>query len=159
MKEIAAERLSGLTDEGYFNNYMQTGQDLESEARECYEKINHCFVQQVGFISLNDWVGASGDGLMLPDGGLEIKCVKRTTHITTILADKAPTTYIPQMQGLMYVADLKWVDFVSYAPGLNRPYFCKRVLRDDAFIANFKTESDKFIEELKNMIDKLNNPF
>lgn len=156
MLQLAAERMSGLRDEGYSNKYLERGLELEGEARDYYASLNNCEVQQVGFIELNNDVGCSPDGLVGENGLIEIKCPKRTTHIETILSNKMPSCYIPQVQGQLWVSGRTWCDFISFAPDISeRPFFYKRVFRDREYIDNLKLEVDKFILELKNIIAKL----
>ena len=55
---------------------------------------------ETGFI-LHPFVkdsGASPDGLIGIDGGLEIKCPNTATHLKYLMTDKIDTKYIYQMQ-------------------------------------------------------------
>jgi len=81
MRKVAAEILTGTTQVSFSNKNMINGIDLEPDAREYYELLYGCPVDQVGFIKRDEWVGASPDGLIGLDGGLEIKCLSRL-HIS-----------------------------------------------------------------------------
>ncbi len=156
MRKLAGERLSGVTQIGYSDSNMEAGIELESDAREYYEMVNSCDVRQVGFIKKDEWIGCSPDGLVGDDGLIEIKSVIPSTHIQTIIQDKMPTGHIPQVQGQMFVTGRKWCDFISYCPSMKtRPYFCKRVLRDEAYISNLSEKVELFVEQLKDMINKI----
>ncbi|MCH7516699.1 MAG: YqaJ viral recombinase family protein, partial [Bacteroidetes bacterium] len=99
MRKLAAERLTGLREESYTNKTIENGSETEQEARRYYEIANDCEVEQVGFVTRDDDIGGSPDGLVGKDGLLEIKCVLSSTHIETILSGKMPALHIPQVQG------------------------------------------------------------
>ena len=156
MIQLAAEIMTGEPQNGYSSAAMEWGTEQEPFARQYYETIHDCPVEQVGFIELNEWVGVSPDGLVGADGDVEIKCPNTSTHIATILADKVPTTHKPQIQGQLWVTDRKWCDFISYDPRMKqRPFFCKRVMRDEAYIKELEIQVTMFVTELKEMIEKL----
>lgn len=71
--EIITEKYSNNKDT-YTSKDMQRGIELEEQARMTYE-IENEKVEEVGFIELDEFVGCSPDGLILEEGGLEIKCV------------------------------------------------------------------------------------
>ena len=160
MRKLAAERLTGLREESYKNDVMEVGSETEAEARRFYEIANDCKVEQIGFVMRDDDVGGSPDGLLDKDGLLEIKCVISSTHIETILSGKMPSLHIPQIQGLLWVTDRKWCDFVSYDPRvLSQPMFCVRVERDQDYFIKLAGEVGVFVSELKAMIDKIDSKF
>ena len=131
--------------------------EVEAYAREYYEAINKCKVEQVGFIELDDYIGCSPDGLVGDDGLIEIKCPNSTTHIDTLLTQKVPTGYIKQMQGQMWVSGRQWCDFVSFDPRVkDRPFWSKRVMRDDKIIAELEIGIDMFVREMMTMENELN---
>ena len=161
MRKLVAEVLTGLPQATYSNEAMLRGIETEAEAREYYATLNNCEVVQVGFCELNENVGCSPDGLVGDDGLLEIKCPDTTTHIETILKDKMQTTYIPQVQGQIWVTGRKWCDYVSYDPRMKvKKFFCKRIERDEKYIMVLEVGINQFVIELKAMIEKLTvNPF
>jgi len=116
--KTAAERITGvLSDGGYTNEAMENGCALEDQARQCYETTAFQFVQEVGFLELDEFVGVSPDGLVGDDGGVEIKCPQAHTHLTYLLASgKAWRAYRWQIQGALWVTGRQWWDFVSYCP-------------------------------------------
>jgi len=156
MRKLVAEKLTGVTQVSYSDKNMASGQELESVAREYYEKLNGCKVKQVGFIKMNEFVGASPDGLVGNDGELEIKCPIPSTHIENITKSKMPTVYIPQVQGQLLVTGRKWCDWVSFCPTMQkRPFFCIRVFRDEDYIKELHIKIQMFVNELKKIIEKL----
>lgn len=155
--EIVAERLTGRTPETYQSWEMKWGNMYEPEARAIYAELNGGVVE-TGLIKLPHMeAGASPDGLVGEDGGLEIKCPNTATHIKTLLSKRVPSQYIPQIQGGMWVTGRKWWDFVSYDPRLNdkNAYICIRVQRDDEYIARLEKEAKQFLLEVDQLIKEL----
>ena len=157
--EIVTQRLTGIRTDGFVSDAMTWGIETEPLARIQYEVKYNTFVEQAGFIKHPnfEWLGASPDGLVGSDGLVEIKCPNTKTHLQTLINDKVPTQYIPQMQCQMEVIGRDWCDFISYDPRLNEPlkFFCKRVVRDDEYISSMKIEVAKFLEEVELLIIKL----
>lgn len=148
MYELIAERM-GLTIEFYQNEHMRRGNELEPHAREAYEFIKDCTVNEVGFcLDECKLFGVSPDGLIGDDGGLEIKCPKETTHISYLANGELPLIYKPQVQGSMWVTGRKWWDFMSYHPEL--PPLIIRVERDEEYIKNMDIGIRQFA---KNMVE------
>lgn len=160
MRKLAAERLTGLLEDSYKNEVMAKGNETEQEARRYYKMVNDCKVEQVGFVMRDEWVGGSPDGLIGKDGIIEIKCPLSSTHIEIILSGKMPTLHIPQVQGLLWVTERKWCDFVSYDPRvLSEPMFCVRIERDQDYFIKLAGEVGVFVNELKVIIEKIDSKF
>lgn len=158
LAEIVAERLTGQMADSYTSKEMQWGIDHEDEARMVYEAIKGVEVQQTGLLKHAELeAGASPDGLVGTDGGIEIKCPNTATHITTLLSGKAPSKYYAQMQGQMWIGELRWVDFVSYDPRLDdkNAVFITRVERDNEYIKDLEERVTKFLAEVEIMLSKL----
>lgn len=156
MIRLVAGRLTGLPQESYKNAAMDWGSETEQEARQYYAALNGVEVRQVGFIARDDDVGCSPDGLVGDDGMIEIKCPFSTTHIKYILADKMPAEYVKQVQGNLWVSERKWIDFISFDPRMSqRRAFIKRVYRDDKAIRELHIGIIMFVDDMKDMIDKL----
>lgn len=130
-EKLALERITGRVQYMPPTFDMQRGTLLESDARAIYhERYNP--VYEVGFGRIDDngiAYGASPDGLTVDGyGGLEIKCPKPATHFRTILEDRVPPMYLPQIHMNMLVFDKGRWDFMSHDPG--QPPFVKHVRRD-----------------------------
>ena len=152
--ELAGEIISGQMDVGYKNGYMNRGNELEEEARSTFEFIEGVEVQKVGFC-LEDgerW-GCSPDGLILPDGGVEIKCKNLALHVECIKKDAVPAQHMVQIQGGMWVTGAKYWYFMSYFPGVKA--FIKRVERNDAFIKQLEAEVIRFCFNLYSVVDEV----
>lgn len=161
MRKLAAEILTGDRDgTAYTDKIMDKGSETEQEARRYYEIRNDCKVEQVGFVMRDEWIGGSPDGLVGKPGLLEVKCPLSSTHIETIISEKMPTKHVPQVQGLLWITERQWCDFVSYDPRvLSQPMFCVRVERDQSYFLKLAGEVGVFVNELKAMIDKIDSRF
>lgn len=127
---LVAERITGITEPSYMNDDMMRGVMHEPIARDIYSGHYQQAVE-CGFMRMDGdgWtLGMSPDGLVADEGGVEIKCPRAKGHINTILADKVPDHYMPQVQSALLVSGRKWWDFVSFHAGL--PLFVKRVYPD-----------------------------
>lgn len=155
MFQLAGERIIGKPEETYTNAAMQRGKEMEAEARQNYEFIYGETVEQVGLCVTEGEmvVGASPDGLLNANGGLEIKCPELATHVSYLLDNKLPTAYFQQVQGNLFVTGREWWDFVSYYPGL-KPLLI-RVERDENFIKALRVELGIFCAELEEVYKKI----
>lgn len=130
-EQLIAERITGETEPTYMNDDMMRGVLHEPIARDTYAMVYDAPVEQIGFMIRDDWgfpIGASPDGLIGNDGGLEIKCPRAKAHIRTILNDEVPAQYMAQVQTSLLVSGRDWWDFVSFRAGL--PMWTKRVYPD-----------------------------
>jgi len=134
---------------------MDHGKETEPQARAWYEMERGVQVRQVGFCVTDDGrFGCSPDGLIDPDGGLELKCPKLSTHTAWLMADKVPDEYLPQIHGCLIVTGRQWWDFVSYSPARGLPPLLKRVFRDE-YTIKLAVELELFDERLKETYLKL----
>lgn len=158
MYRLLGERLSGETCNSYSNKAMENGIELEPQARNYYESLYGVIIQQVGFVEENDYLGCSPDGLIDADGGVEIKCPYPSTHISYIDNDRLPAVYKPQVQGHLWVTGRKWWDFISYCPQIKaRPFWKKRVYRDEKYLNILSIAVEEFICELKELEEQIVN--
>lgn len=130
---LVAERITGEIEPVYVNDDMLRGQLDEPIARDLYQEhfAGGEEVTTTGFLIRDDYgfpIGASPDGLVGNDGGLEVKCPRAKGHIATILADEVPAYHLAQIQTCLLVTGRKWWDFMSFHGGL-KPYV-KRVYPD-----------------------------
>lgn len=121
--------LRKLVPEFQGNEATQWGVENEATAIRIYEKITGNQVVETGFhIHPNvDWLGCSPDGLIDPNGGLEVKCpfYKKQCHLSV------PEYYVPQIQGSLEITDRDWWDYVSWTPS-DTSYF--RVYRSESYL-------------------------
>ena len=158
---MAIERLTGVTQETFKNAAMQWGNDMEPRARAAYEFVTGNSVDIVGLFKYENMPGthASPDGLVGPDGCIEIKCPNSLTHIETLDSEKIDPKYLTQMQWQMFMTGRDWCDFVSYDPRCpdDLQLFIKRVDRDPKRIQELCDEVQKFLGEVDQMLNRIQN--
>lgn len=161
MAQLIAERLTDTPAESYTNAAMQHGTETEPEARSAYEFYHGVAVEEVAFVAHPkiEQAGCSPDGLVGPDGLVEIKCPNTATHLETLLGQAVPGKYDAQMQFQMACTDRAWCDFVSYDPRMpeNMRLFVKRVHRDDKRIKEIEGEIASFLLEMAVKLSELNS--
>ena len=103
----------------------------EPLARDLYSRT-YAQAVEAGFFVRDDWgfaIGASPDGLVGDDGGIEIKSRAPKAHLRAIVADAVPAENMAQIQTCLLVTGRSWWDYVSYAGGM--PMWTKRVEPDE----------------------------
>lgn len=155
---LIVERLTGKADIGFTSEAMRWGTEQEPFARIAYMAKTGAVVEEAGFIlhpEIN--AGASPDGLIGEDGGLEIKCPSKATHLSTLQSGVMPTEHTPQVQGAMWITGRKWWDFVSYHPEFpdHLQLFVKRVQRDDDYIRDLEAKVRAFLAEVDAEVESL----
>jgi len=158
--QIVAERLTGVPDMGgYLSPYMEHGNEYEAMARTEYELKTGHSVEEIGFVVHPDmpYFGASPDGLIGDDGGLELKCPKTETHLKYLLADVIPEEYLPQMTAGLSCTGREWWDFASFDPRLPEALqlFTKRLYRPMTPIVAIEKQINQFNDEVNEIIERL----
>lgn len=153
--QLAGERISGVPEETFKNEWMQRGNELEPEARARFEEEAKEFVVEVGMIYLDDrkTISCSPDGLVGDDCGLELKCPKLSTHIGYLDAGRLPATYKPQVMGCMWITGRNAWSFMSYHP-LVRP-FLLAVAYDQKYISLLAEAVEEFNAEVEALVERL----
>lgn len=140
--QVACERLTGEPIEGPQGYALQWGSDVEPYAREAVELETGHFVVESDFIPHPEFpfAGASPDGLIGDDGGLEMKCPKSSIVHLERFVSGVPDEYRPQIQGCMWVTGRKWWLFASFDPRMPESHrlLTIKVDRDDAYIAELE---------------------
>lgn len=144
--ELVDEMVNGLRDDPYSNEWTRRGQDLEPQARFGYEMETGLRVRTVGFVTRDDgFCGGSPDGLVDPDGALEIKC--RAPHLHQALIDGKSPGHIAQVQGIIWICEREWLDLWCYSDTTDS--VLKRIHRDDSYLAEFVPALDQFLADLE----------
>jgi YqaJ-like viral recombinase domain len=157
LTEIICERLTGQPVEHFVNAAMKWGTEQEPHARAAYCKKSGNGVTAVGFMRHKTIkAGASPDGVIDMDGGLEIKCPTSATHLDTLMNGMSED-HLPQVQGGMWITGLAWWDFVSYDPRMPEPLqlHIQRIERDDAYIAALEASVVGFLGEVDETVSNL----
>jgi hypothetical protein len=134
--KYACELIAQKYDAGYgvvephVTSAMRNGRIMEPESRRFYELERDCDVTPVGFCVTDDGrFGASPDALCGDDGSLELKNPTARVQVEYLVNGKLPDDYKPQLHFQLLVTQRKWVDFMSYHPGL--PPLLLRVYPDE----------------------------
>ena len=156
--ELVVQRLTGKPQESFTNAAMEWGTEQEPFARMAYEAHTSTFVKEEGFVDhpTIEGFGCSPDGIV-GEGLIEIKCPNTANHIETVLENKAPSKYIPQMQCQMACTGAKWCDFVSFDPRVpeDLQLFVVRVERDQEYIDSMEVEVKQFLSEVLDLFNQL----
>lgn len=161
--QLVCERLTGNPTESFTSPAMQHGTDTEPQARAFYEMETGITVNEVGFIPHPklSMSGASPDGLIGSDGGLEIKCPQPATHIKNLTGSGIDRKYVLQMQWGMACTGREWWDFVSFCPSLpvEMQMFRQRVERDAEKVAEITAAVTAFLSEVDRLCADLSQKF
>ena len=149
------ERITGETPDSFYGKFMERGHELEPYAIEQYEMDSFVEIDNGGFWSFGEWLGASPDGLIGKDGLFEGKAPAYNTHINYLIKKEVPQIYFWQVHGQMYVTDRNWVDFYSFHPGI-KP-LCIRVHRDEKIEQELITKLNESIERAQAILSQLSN--
>lgn len=152
LKEKVAERIIGRPRDRKKVASLDARLDLEPDARAAYEFYNDCVVDVVGFIEHPRIpnAGASPDGLVGDDGGIEIKACDAEMHIEIVTADAINPDYIYQCHFNMACTERSWWDFTAFNPEMPEELklHVKRIARDDIMIANIEQGVIEFLAEV-----------
>jgi hypothetical protein len=91
INELIAQKITGEIPEFFKSEAMQRGNDLEASAKALYEFTRDVEVVEVG-LCLHDSLecGASPDGLINDDGGIEVKAPLPHTHVSYLRDGRYP---------------------------------------------------------------------
>lgn len=156
MWTVATERFYGTPVEGFTAKSTDWGKELEPHAKNAYEVETGNIVTPSGFVlhPLIKFCGASPDGLIEHDGGIEIKCPKdRRVHMRTWLAGM-PAEHYAQVQGNLWVHNRKWWDFVSYDPRAPEGFrlYVQRIERDEIYIPILEAKITRFLGDVEKLV-------
>mgnify|MGYP003335657863 FL=1 len=160
MAQLLCERMTGQPTEFFITPAMQRGTEIEPVARAAYEAENLVSVEQVAWVEHPSisLAGCSPDGCVGEHGLIEIKCKEIHNHLDSILNDRIDPDHQAQMMWQMACTGRQWCDYVCFddrAPeGLQ--LFVKRLHRDEEKIKAMEDEVIKFLKDLEDMIQKLN---
>jgi hypothetical protein len=138
IKKIAYEAKYGVIPEDeHFtgNKYTDRGNNFEDAAFDSFIDESGRYVKKVGFVTLDEWVGCSPDGLA-KDETLQIKCPIYKTQYDYLVDKKIPSTYYNQMQFELFVTGFSVANFYSWHPKL--PNLWLRMERDEKLIGKFR---------------------
>lgn len=157
--KLAGERLTGVCGEGYKNDTMERGNEMEPKIRRDYEMLTDQDTTLVGFIlSRNGKAGCSPDSLVGEEGMMEAKSASPPVLIPMRLKALGDPKYFPpehyaQCQGNLWIAEREWIDLIVWWPAM-KPVVV-RIERDEAYIDQLRDAVDLFDLELRRLVEKL----
>lgn len=155
MRELLAERITGLSIRHYVTDAMQWGIDHEAEAAELYEVTTGNIIEKwPGMFfthpDIEDF-GASPDGLLYRDGVAEIKCPTTQKFLAWRMAGAVPDEHKPQMIAEVACSGRRWAEFIAYDPRVQDPrlrLFVRRYEPTVEEIAKVEAAAVQFLAEL-----------
>jgi putative phage-type endonuclease len=161
--QLVCERLTGKPGDNYQSEAMRYGTENEPLARAAYEFRTDNTVELCGFVDHPRIAmsGASPDGLVGPNGLIEIKVPNSATHIDTLLSATVPSRYVLQIQWQLACTGREFCDYVSFDPRLPEEMKLWRatVYRDDVQIATLEREVEAFLAEIDDTIKRLRRDY
>ena len=161
MNQLITERLTGEPTESSFSSeYTEWGTATEPLAIAAYEERTGVKVTKCGSIQhpTIEWISASPDGLVLPDGCIEVKCMSEDNHRKYF--DKKPKGYhILQMHVEMMCAETFWCDYILYDPRQPEEWqlSIQRIKRDPKIAMRIAVGVSMFLRDLEEkMMNKEN---
>jgi hypothetical protein len=150
--KLVLERLTGRKGPSFESFATRQGTEREPAARLAYEVETGDVVDQRGFV-LHDVLeaGASPDGLIGDDGGLEIKSPEPSAHLQALRTARVPPEYVAQVQGNLWLCQRRWWRFVSWNPDFpeHLQLVTVHVPRDQAYIDRLASEVTVFLDEVR----------
>lgn len=123
MRQLIAERLTGMPAEAYVSPAMRWGVEMEPHAVAAYEEVTDVETAAVGFLRHPNllFAGASPDRLVGSDGLLEVKCPTTVTHVDTLLGEKSLSGIPCRCSGNWRVATGSGATSSALIPGCRPP--------------------------------------
>jgi putative phage-type endonuclease len=150
--QLLAERITGESEPSFYNDDMARGHLLEPLARDLYAESFDPVVE-CGFITADfdgTTIGYSPDGLVGDDGLIEIKAPRPKGHLRSLLSGEVPAEYMAQLMTGLAVTGRRWIDYISYAPGL--PLFVQRCEPDQTVITQLIAAAQAAEAQLAEML-------
>lgn len=160
LKTIIADRIANKTwITGAKNAYTDNWHELEPVARSLYELETGNEVTEVWFVTMDDYVWCSPDGVIFDWDMIvwliEIKCLDNPWYLDVLMKQKAESKYERQMQMQMLVTGAEWCDFVAYNPNFDKSLYVKRYNLD----LDKQEKLRKWFEIWKQKIQKIESDF
>lgn len=157
--EMMSELYSSGEKKQFSTKDTERGNELEPIARQIYEFERGVTVQQVGFMEMNEFVGASPDGLVDEDGGTEIKSPDDKEYLQYLLykEDAIDSKYLWQCQMNLLISGRKWWDLIIYNPNFKKSMLVFRIVPDKEKFEALEKGFVKGIEMIKKIKSVIEN--
>lgn len=143
---------------------LDWGTELEPLAIDVYQERTGTVVEKASFVAYDNTYGGSPDGLILPEGIIEVKCPHSSVnHFKHRLINtpekfkKVAPNYYYQCISNMICTKTKWCDFISYDPRVDENYqlYVFRLHLDEDEVAFVKQRLEiavEYMTDLKNQL-------
>lgn len=157
MRELLAERLTGLSVPHVVNDAMMWGSEHEDEAVDMFVELTGRDVRPSRFYEhpTIENFGATPDR-DIDDGHLEVKCPTTATFLEWVLAGVVPEQHKPQMAAQLLCSGKTWCGFVAYDPRIKderRRLFLRKFEPSAEYMAEVESAAVAFLGELDAMFD------
>lgn len=159
--QLAIERITGQPIEDDISRFrdVQRGVETEAPALGMYEAYSGNIIRRTGFLKMLDVMSGCSLDADIDDFKtlVEAKCPKPAIHVEYIRSRVIPRDYRFQVIHNLWVTGAEACDFVSYNAQMPEglQYLCLRFERDDAAIAAYEGELNKFLNEVEEMVGEL----
>lgn len=160
MRELLAERLTGLSVHHVVNDAMLHGLEYEDEAVDTFvERYPQYSVRMSRFYEHPTIAnfGATPDREIGDDGLLEVKCPTTTTYLEWVMAGTVPERHKPQMCAQLLCSGKRWVGFIAYDPRIkveSQRLFMRKYEPGADELAVVEAAAIRFLDELDEMFDQ-----
>lgn len=158
MRELLAERLTGLSVPHVVTDAMLWGSEHEDEAVDTFvERYPQYTVRLSRFYEhpTIENFGATPDR-ELDDGLLEVKCPQTATYLEWVMGGVVPACHEPQMAAQLLCSDKSWCGFIAYDPRIRderKQLFMRKYVPTAEYLAEVEAAAVKFLDELDAMFD------
>lgn len=160
VRELVADYYSSQQYEEYTDKYknsaMQRGNDFENTARLIYELETNNTVEQVGCVTVGDYILASPDGLVtengVSNGLIEIKNHSDKVFTELLLTEKVDPKYVAQMQYQLFVTGRDWCDYFALNLNYSPNFYIKRFYPDKEMFEKLEKGVRTGIELIENSL-------
>lgn len=143
---------------------LDWGIELEPVAIDHYQEVTKTVVDKAPFLIVSDFYGGSPDGIVRPEGIIEVKCpFKSANHFKHGLINspakfkKVAPNYYYQCISNMICAEALWCDFISFDPRVSSDYrmFIYRLHFDPEEARAMKERIELAIEYMKELEEEI----
>jgi hypothetical protein len=158
LRDVVAERLTGIAVDHYVTTAMEWGRLMEARAREEYEIATGRMVDPAGFVlhPRIEFFGATPDNFV-DEGIIEYKCPQTRNFLAWIAGGIAPEEHKPQMIAECVCVPCDWVDFAAFHPDMpkGRRLFIRRFAPTKNERDAVESAAQQFLDEVEEMFDKV----
>ncbi len=160
LKELLAERLTGMALPHVVTQPMRHGIENEPFAKDEYEDATGEILVPCGFYdhpTIPDF-GATPDALRGADGICEIKCPNTCTHIEWVMGGVLPEQHRPQILAQLACTGRKHALFISFDPRIPpgpQRLFAREWRPEPEEIAAVECAAREFLADLELMWEQL----